>query len=84
MYLGALAAAKDKDFDRPISETAAQLKNARPTAVNLGWAIERQLARMATIKNIEEKIALALETTRSRLPKKMRNIAGKSVFTAWN
>ena len=62
MYFGALAAAKSADFDRQIFEAAAQLKATRPTAVNLAWAIERQLARMATAKNIQEKIAVALET----------------------
>ena len=57
MYLAALAAAKTGDFDREISKAAAQLKNTRPTAVNLAWAIERQLARLATDENIKEKIA---------------------------
>lgn len=62
MYLGALAAAKAKDFDGSMAETAAQLKATRPTAVNLAWAIERQLAAMAAGKNAEQKVAVALET----------------------
>jgi methylthioribose-1-phosphate isomerase len=62
MYLGALAAAKGQDFDRCIRETAVQLKATRPTAVNLAWAVERQLARMVAGRNTDEKIALALET----------------------
>ena len=62
MYLGALAGKKDDNFDHRISKTAAQLKATRPTAVNLAWAIERQLTRMAAGRNTEEKVALALET----------------------
>jgi methylthioribose-1-phosphate isomerase len=62
MYLGALAAKKDNNFDHRISKTAAQLKETRPTAVNLAWAIERQLERMAAGGNADEKVALALET----------------------
>lgn len=62
MYLAALTAAKTQDFDREISKAAAQLKNTRPTAVNLAWAIERQLARLTTGENIKVKIALALDT----------------------
>ncbi len=62
MYLGALAGKKDSNFDDYISETAARLKATRPTAVNLAWAIERQLTRMAAGRNAEEKVALALET----------------------
>ena len=62
MHLGALAAAKSSDFDREIAAVAAQLRATRPTAVNLAWAIERQLIGMAAGKNVEEKIALARET----------------------
>ena len=62
MYLGALAAAKAGDFDHQIRMAAAQLKATRPTAVNLAWAIERQLTRIAADSNIEKKIVLALET----------------------
>ena len=62
MYLGALGAVNSEDFDRRISGAATQLKATRPTAVNLAWAIERQLARIATGRNIEKKIAIALET----------------------
>ena len=62
IYLAALTAAKAGDFDRQISQAAAQLKKTRPTAVNLAWAIERQLARLATGESIKEKIALALDT----------------------
>ena len=63
MYLGALAATKANDFEHHISETAAQLKATRPTAVNLAWAIERQLTRSwPPAKTLSKKIAIALET----------------------
>ena len=42
---------------------AALLRATRPTAVNLTWAVERQLARIATGASAVEKIALASETS---------------------
>jgi methylthioribose-1-phosphate isomerase len=41
---------------------AAQLTATRPTAVNLSWAIERQLTSIGKEKTREEKIAAALRT----------------------
>ncbi len=41
---------------------AAQLTATRPTAVNLSWAIERQLQNIAAGKTADEKVALALRT----------------------
>ena len=55
MYLAMLAEA-DPDA------AAALLRATRPTAVNLAWALERQLARIATGETGKEKIALARET----------------------
>src|SRR5204863_6151847 len=46
------------------ASAAAQLKATRPTAVNLSWAVERQLKNIAEGKTAEEKIALALRTAR--------------------
>src|SRR5207244_9615065 len=42
-----------------------QLKGTRPTAVNLSWAVERQLRNIAGEKDATEKVALALRTARS-------------------
>ena len=36
-----------------LNEAAQQLKATRPTAVNLAWAIERQMKSIATIKSGE-------------------------------
>jgi methylthioribose-1-phosphate isomerase len=67
MYLATLEAAERSGaagFDQHLASAAAQLKATRPTAVNLSWAIERQLKNIAEGKTTEEKIALALRTAR--------------------
>ena len=62
MYLAALEAARRDSFDEHMTRAAAQLSATRPTAVNLSWAIERQLQNIAAGKSAEEKVALALRT----------------------
>jgi methylthioribose-1-phosphate isomerase len=62
MYLAALEAARQDSFDEHIARAAAQLRATRPTAVNLSWAIERQLQNIAAGKSADEKIDLALRT----------------------
>src|SRR5207247_4234523 len=52
------------EFDQHLASAAAQLKATRPTAVNLSWAIDRQLKNIAEGKTADEKIALALRTAR--------------------
>ena len=64
MYLAAIEAAAGK-LDEQLTRAAAQLKATRPTAVNLSWAVERQLRNIAGGKNVTEKVALALRTARS-------------------
>src|SRR6266496_4129418 len=67
MYLAVIEAAARAavaGFDRHLANAAAQLKATRPTAVNLSWAVERQLKNIAEGKTAEEKIALALRTAR--------------------
>src|SRR6184192_682747 len=64
MYLAAIEGASRGSFDEHMTRAAAQLKATRPTAVNLSWAIERQLKSIAEGKSAEEKIALALRTAR--------------------
>jgi methylthioribose-1-phosphate isomerase len=68
IYLAAIAAAADPaaaEFDEQLAHAAAQLKATRPTAVNLSWAVERQLRNMSKGKNATQKVALALRTARS-------------------
>ena len=50
MYLATLEAAQSRSFDRQLASAAAQLNATRPTAVNLAWAIERQLKSIAERK----------------------------------
>ena len=64
MYLAAIEAAPRGSVDEQLVHAAAQLKATRPTAVNLSWAIERQLKNIAEGKNAEEKVALALRTAK--------------------
>jgi methylthioribose-1-phosphate isomerase len=64
MYLATIEAAGSGSFDQGVAKAAAQLKATRPTAVNLTWAIERQLTSMAKGKTAQEKIDLALGTAR--------------------
>jgi methylthioribose-1-phosphate isomerase len=45
MYLAALEAA-DADFDRDLLKAAGVLKDTRPTAGNLAWAVDRMLAKL--------------------------------------
>ena len=63
MYLAAISASSAvARFDQDLANAAAQLKAARPTAVNLSWAVERQLTSIAAGKTPQEKVALALRT----------------------
>ena len=64
MYLATIEAAGSGSFDQHVANAAAQLKATRPTAVNLTWAIERQLASIAQGKTAREKIDLALRAAR--------------------
>jgi len=65
MYLAALEAARQHSFDEHMAGAAAQLRATRPTAVNLSWAIERQLQNIAAGKTADEKVALARRTADS-------------------
>jgi methylthioribose-1-phosphate isomerase len=65
MYLATLEVARQDSFDEHMIRAAAQLKATRPTAVNLSWAIERQLQNIAAGKTADEKVVLALRTADS-------------------
>jgi len=80
MYLATIEAAGSPavaGFDRHVTDAAAQLKATRPTAVNLAWAVERQLTSIAKGKSevraaqaldwrktVQRKVALALATAK--------------------
>lgn len=62
MYLSALEAAEHGSFDEHLASAATQLKATRPTAVNLSWAVARQLENIADGNTADEKVALARRT----------------------
>ncbi len=65
MYLAALEASQGTIFDDFLLTKGEQLKSTRPTAVNLEWAVNRQLETILTGKNYEEKIHLAKITAQT-------------------
>src|SRR5258708_3983142 len=67
MYLATIEAAGSDSFDQYLANAAVRLKATRPTAVNLAWAVERQLASITKGKSepdwhktVQRKVALAL------------------------
>src|SRR6266576_3435240 len=64
MYLATIEAAAHGSFDQHLASVAAQLKATRPTAVNLSWAVERQLKNIVDGETGEEKVAVPLRTAR--------------------
>lgn len=63
MYLATLGAAGNS-IDDHLAAAAEQLKATRPTAVNLAWAIERQLQSIGSAAGLEEKRQVAFDTAR--------------------
>jgi methylthioribose-1-phosphate isomerase len=61
MYLATLEAPKNS-FDEFISHAAKKLKSTRPTAVNLEWAVNKQLNAIQNGNTIQEKINVAFTT----------------------
>ena len=65
MYLAALEARAAADLGKSLARCAEMLIATRPTAVNLAWAVERQLRGIGAVKSVAEKIAAALATAQS-------------------
>ena len=59
MYLAALQIPVRSGFDRHLKQCAERLKSARPTAVNLSWAVEKVLGAVARAIGPAEKIRIA-------------------------
>ena len=64
MYLAALSSESSTSFDEDLKQAAAQLTATRPTAVNLTWAVERQLQAIQKGKNNHEKVSISLRTAK--------------------
>lgn len=62
MFLAALKAKTEGNFDESLKLSALLLKQSRPTAVNLEWAVNRQLKVMENGNSLEEKISIAKNT----------------------
>ena len=62
MYIATLEAANGGDFDNSLQKSAAILKATRPTAVNLEWAVNRQLHATAKAGTVSDKINIARQT----------------------
>jgi methylthioribose-1-phosphate isomerase len=62
MYFAAKEAADTTHFDDTLQQFARQLVATRPTAVNLAWAVNRQLNEIEKGKTPEEKIERARNT----------------------
>ncbi len=62
MYLATLEIAEKANFEEYIAKMARELKSARPTAVNLEWAVNRQLTAIGKGKTVSEKIYQAKMT----------------------
>ena len=65
MYIAALHAPKES-FMESLAADGEKLKATRPTAVNLAWAVDRQLEAIAAVNgNIEAKIQAAYDTAQA-------------------
>jgi len=65
MYLAAMEAAAIDNASDFFHEAGNRLKATRPTAVNLAWAVDRQLNAVAAASGPEEMAAIALSTAQS-------------------
>jgi methylthioribose-1-phosphate isomerase len=62
MYLATLEALKEKSFKDHLNKSAEYLINSRPTAVNLEWAVKRQITEISKPSSNAEKINISLKT----------------------
>ncbi|MCB9800335.1 MAG: S-methyl-5-thioribose-1-phosphate isomerase [Candidatus Omnitrophica bacterium] len=65
MWLAVLESAQAEDFEEKIGQAALQMKQSRPTAVNLAWAVDRMLAVLKQTEDREKKQQAAFETARA-------------------
>jgi len=61
----AAATANPGRFEEEVEQAARDLVATRPTAVNLAWAVQRQLAAMQAGRTTAERIRLARETAQA-------------------
>jgi methylthioribose-1-phosphate isomerase len=61
VYLAAREAAGTSSFDETFQSACNGIREARPTAVNLSWAVDRMVAALESAGTSSAKISLALE-----------------------
>jgi methylthioribose-1-phosphate isomerase len=59
MYLATMEAVESKNFDKYLAVAAQKILETRPTAINLEWAVQRQLEMIETGKSLRDKIEIA-------------------------
>ena len=64
MYLAALEAQRTPDFQRHLTESGQRLIATRPTAVNLQWAVKRQLQAVRHSRTPGEAVGATWDTAR--------------------
>ncbi|MCB8963709.1 MAG: S-methyl-5-thioribose-1-phosphate isomerase [Bacteroidales bacterium] len=62
MYLAAHELRLSSNFDSQLHAMAERLMQTRPTAVNLAWAVNRQLSAIREVHSIDQKVEAARET----------------------
>lgn len=62
IYIAALEASKTDSFESFFQHSANSIRSSRPTAVNLEWAVNRQLQEIAKVDSVIDKIKIAKET----------------------
>lgn len=65
MYLAAVDASNHNDYFSKLQSHAKTLINTRPTAVNLSFAIDRQLRQLSPAMSIDDIVQKTLETARA-------------------
>jgi len=64
MYLATLEFKEIIRLEDHLQNAAKQLKATRPTAIDLAWAVDRQMTTLSNIDSIKKAIPLALHTAR--------------------
>ena len=65
MYLACREASTAGDFQESLKSSYEQLKATRPTAVNLIWALDRQMEAIEKADSSETKVQTALDTAKT-------------------
>ncbi|MFO7655902.1 MAG: S-methyl-5-thioribose-1-phosphate isomerase [Bacteroidales bacterium] len=73
VYLAICEFKRSDAFDEYLAQKAAYLKSARPTAVNLGYAVDMVLHEISKVQGLEQKTETALHTALSIIDNERQN-----------